>query len=269
MAGAGAVGGEGGEAGGGTGGGGAGGAGGTAGGGAGGVGGTAGTAGTAGMEPDEDGGVDPDAGEDPGPVLPMDGNALSVCTSTDDCNGDDLVCAVFGTYRGYCAEDCGESADCAEIGGIEATCDNNDRCVLDCAGGGEGDGECPTNMICAEITANPILDPIYRCQYPEPKNLDTYEVCDPDRGNSECREHLTCTMFPGLTDLRDSACVAGCTEASDCDDHGGAATPVCDPMPLSPLDGMCALECEEDTDCPDEMTCIDVDLISKRCGHEI
>lgn len=221
------------------------------------------------MEPDDDGGViDEDASVDPGPVLPMDGNALSVCLSTDDCNGDDLVCAVFGSYRGYCAQDCSESADCAEIDGIEPTCDLNDRCVIDCAGAGEGDGACPENMACAAITTNP-LNPIYRCQYPEEKNLDTYEVCDVDRGNADCREHLTCQMFPGLTDLRDSVCVAGCEEAADCEDHGGTATPVCDLMPLSPLDGMCALECEEDDECPDEMTCIEVDLLTKRCGHEI
>jgi hypothetical protein len=267
MAGAGAMGGTGGSGGGGAGGaGGEGGVGGTAGGGSGG---TGGTAGTAGIDPEEDGGVEADGGDVPGPMLPMDGNALSVCASTEDCNGDDLVCAVFGTFRGYCAEDCAESADCGEVGGVEATCDNNDRCVIDCVGGGEGDGECPENMICAAVTTNPILEPIFRCQYPEPKNLDTYAICDPDLGNSECREHLICQMFPGLTDLRDSVCVAECTEPADCDDHGGTATPVCDVNPLSPLDGMCALECEEDAECPDEMTCIDVDLLSKRCGHEI
>lgn len=261
------MGGSGGSGGSGAGGAGDGGDGGTAGGG---TGGTGGSAGTAGMEPDEDAGVDPDAGDDePDVVLPMDGDALSVCASSYDCNGDDLVCAVFGNYRGYCAEDCAEPADCGDVGGIEATCDNTDRCVIDCVGGGEGDGECPDDMVCAAVTTNPILEPIYRCQYPEPKNLGTYEICDPDLGDSECRQHLICQVFPGLTDLRDSVCVAGCMEPADCDDHGGSATPVCDPNPLSPLDGMCALECAEDTECPDEMTCIDVDLLSKRCGHSI
>ena len=54
------------------------------------------------MDPDDDGGVvEPADGGAPDPIdLPDDGEALSVCMSTEDCNGDDLICAVFGTYRG-------------------------------------------------------------------------------------------------------------------------------------------------------------------------
>lgn len=220
------------------------------------------------MDPDDDGGVEVDGGDEPLPPLPMDGEALSVCAETADCNGDDLVCAVFGTYQGYCAEDCTEDTDCEAVGGIAATCDSDDRCVIDCSPEGS-DGDCPEDMVCGEITTNPILDPIFRCQYPQPKNLEIYEVCNPDLESADCKGNLTCEIFPGLTDLRDSICADSCTEAADCDDLGGSATPVCDPAPLSPFDGICALECEEDADCPNEMTCIDVDLITSRCGHEI
>jgi len=221
------------------------------------------------MEPDDDdGGVEMDASE-PLPDLPMDGNALSVCESTEDCNGDDLECAVFGNYRGYCAEDCATDDDCAEIDGIAPICDSSGVCVLVCAGSGEGDGECPENMTCAAIMPT-LLDPVlYRCQYPQPKNLDIYEVCDAAKDNADCKGDLTCQIFPGLTDLRDSVCSAGCTEASDCDDLGGDATPVCDLSALAPFDGICALDCQEDEECPADMICIAVDLLTNRCGHEL
>ncbi len=267
MAGAGAMGGAGGTGGsGGTGGDESGGRGGTAGGGSGGTAG-GGSGGTAGSDEDDDGGVVEEDASTPDPVLPMDGDALSVCESTDDCNGDDLVCAVFGNAQGYCAEDCADDADCDAVDGVDAFCDNDDRCVIDCSEEGS-DGDCPTNMVCIESTTSVIADPIFRCQYPEPKNLDMYEVCDPDRGNADCKVELTCQVFPGLTDLRDSSCVAGCMEADDCDDLDSEATAVCDLEPLSD-EGVCALECEQDEDCPSEMTCIETDLVTMRCGHRI
>jgi hypothetical protein len=243
-----------------------GGAGGTTGGAGGTTGGTGGTAGTAGMEPEEDGGVEADAGDEE-PNLPDDGNELSTCAKTADCNGDDLVCAVFGTFGGYCAQDCTEQTDCEAIGGIDQICDNNDRCVTDCSEEGS-DGDCPENMECAEITTSPISDPIFRCQYPEPKNNKIYEACDFDRGDADCKGDLICNMFPGLTDPRVAICAAGCMEASECDDLGSDATPICDPAPLSPFDGICALECEADEDCPADMACADVDLVLKRCIFE-
>jgi hypothetical protein len=214
----------------------------------------------------EDAGVASDAGDagEPLPLLPMDGNALSVCASSDDCNGDDLLCAVFGSYQGYCAQDCGDDADCAAIDGITPSCDDDGVCVIDCAGDG-GIGECPNDMVCAAIMPTSFDDPYYRCQYPEPKNLGVYEVCDDD---AQCEGELTCEV-PGLLDLRATICSATCSEASDCDALGGSATPVCDPPPLSPFDGVCALDCAEDGDCPGDMTCIAVDLLTNRCGHEL
>lgn len=232
-----------------------------------GSGGTGGTGGTGGMEPDEDGGVDVDGGDEPKPDLPDDGNELSTCDTTDDCNGDDLVCATFGTFQGYCAQDCTEAADCAAVSGIDQICDNNDRCVVDCSAEGS-DGDCPNDMECAEITTSPISDPIFRCQYPEPKDKAIYEACDFDRGDADCSGDLVCHMFPGLTDPRVAICADGCMEASDCDDLGSDARPVCDPAPLSPFDGICALECEADEDCPADMACADVDLVLNRCIFE-
>ena len=247
-----------------------GGAGGTVGG-VGGVGGAGagGAAGTAGMDPDEDGGVEESDAAEPD-ELPTDGDALSVCFETEDCNGDDLVCVQYDTYQGFCSADCQEDGDCDAIDGVEATCDGSDRCVLDCGGDeAEGDGECPEHMTCVELTTLPLADPTYRCQYPEAQNLDVYEVCNTSRGNADCKEGLTCEIFPGPTDLRDSICAAGCMEDDDCDDLGSNATPLCEVAPLSPLDGICALECEEDDDCPNELTCIDVAPFMKRCGTEI
>ena len=215
-----------------------------------------------------DAGVMGDAGEPP-VVLPMDGNALSVCASSDDCNGDDLRCALFGSYQGYCAEDCAADDDCEAIGGLAPTCDDDGVCVIDCAGGADagvdaGTGECPADMVCAEIMESALDQPIYRCQYPEPKNLGIYEVCEDD---AECAGELTCEV-PGLLDLRDTICSAACEEATECDDLGSGATPVCDLAPLS-LDGMCALDCQQDDECPSGMTCIEVDLLTSRCGHEL
>jgi hypothetical protein len=75
-------------------------------------------------------------------------------------------------------------------------------------------------------------------------------------------------MFPSLTDPRVAICAAECMEASDCDDLGSDATPVCDLAPLSPFESICALECAEDDECPDDMVCLDVDLVTNRCGYE-
>jgi hypothetical protein len=236
---------------------------------AGGGSGTGGAAGTGGMAPsEEDAGIEPDPGETPA-ALPTDGNALSVCESSNDCNGDDLECAVFGTYTGYCAEDCATDDDCAEIDGIAPTCDSKGVCVIVCAGSGEGDGACPMNMTCAAIAPTVFDAPLYRCQYPEPKNRDLYETCDAKRRDADCKDGLTCQLFPGLTDFRDSVCVSSCTEATDCDDLGSNATPVCDLSPFNLFERICALDCNEDEDCPGEMTCLAIDLLTSRCGHQL
>jgi hypothetical protein len=234
-----------------------------------GTGGSGGTGGTAGMEPDEDGGVEEtvDAG-DPPTELPNDGERLSVCTDNDDCTGDDLSCTQFGTNQGFCAQDCSEDDDCDAIDGIEAICDLQDRCVIDCGEQDGGAGECPDTMVCVETPGNP-LDPTYRCQYPEVKNADLYEVCDVNRDDADCMEGLTCQLSPSPTDPRDAFCAMGCEEASDCDDLGSDATPVCDTAPLDLFSGTCALECEEDDNCPGDLECLQVDLIMKRCGTQI
>jgi len=233
-----------------------------------GAGGSAGSAGSAGMDPDEDAAMDPMDPMDP-VALPSDGEQLAVCFDTDACNGDDLVCVQFDSYQGYCADDCSEDSDCPDIEGIEGTCDNNDRCVIDCVGDGEGDGECPASMECVLVTQAPLGDPPYRCQDPEAKSGDVYDRCDADRGDADCKEDLSCEIFPGPTDARDSICAAGCMEDDDCDDLGSDATPVCDLAPLSPLEGICGLDCAEDDECPDGLTCLQVAPFSYRCGHEL
>ena len=260
--GSGGVGGSGGTAGTGTGG-----IGGTGGAGSGGTGGTGGSGGTAGMDPDEDGGVESDAG-DPPTELPDDGEHLSVCMSNDDCTGDDLSCTQFGNNQGFCAQDCVEDEDCDAIDGIDAICDLQNRCVIDCGEHDGGAAECPDTMVCVATPGNP-LDPTYRCQYPEAKDREIYEVCDVNNDDADCKEGLTCQLSPSPTDPRDAFCAMGCEEAGDCDDLGSAATPVCDPAPLDLFAGTCALECEEDGDCPGDLSCLQVDLLMKRCGTEI
>ncbi len=239
------------------------------------TGGAGGAGGTAGVDPDDDGGVTAGTGGegdmDPPVVLPSDGEALSVCLETADCNGDDLVCTVFGTYRGYCADDCTEAADCAEIDGLEPACDNTGRCVLDCAGDDNwGGGECPENMECVAVVGSLLSENFFRCQYPEPKDHDIYETCDGLRGDADCKEGLMCSVLAGLpllSDLTLPYCAATCTEAADCDDQGSDAMPVCDTTSLFIAEGLCALECADDKDCPGDMLCFSMDLLSNRCGY--
>ena len=226
-------------------------------------------------KPTADGGVIGDAGlgGDAGIgdvlVLPSDGNALSVCSSDDDCNGDDLLCAAFGNFRGYCAEDCKIDADCAKIDGITPACDATGRCVVDCVGAGKGDGACPNDMVCAEVMTSLFSTSLYRCQYPEPKNHVVFEPCDSLRADSDCEEGLTCSVFVGLPLLSDITlpyCAASCAEATDCNAQGSGATPVCDlSNPLS-TKGLCALECTDDKQCPGDMLCRTLDLLRRRCG---
>jgi hypothetical protein len=232
---------------------------------------TAGTGGTGGADLDDDGGVMADAGDeepDETVTLPSDGEALSVCAASTDCTGDGLSCSIFGTQQGFCSAECDEDDDCDEIDGLESSCDNLGVCVVDCVGDGEGDGECPQHMECVPVQS--LLTPTYRCQYPEPKDHDIYEVCDGLRGDADCMEGLTCQVLAGLPLLSDVTlpyCAAGCTEAADCDDQGSDATPVCDQTSLFVLEGLCALECAEDDDCPGDMECFSMDLLENRCGY--
>ena len=216
-----------------------------------------------------DAGFGGDAAVDDAPVLPSDGKALSLCSSDDDCNGDDLLCVAFGNFRGYCAEDCKVDEDCATINGIAPACDATGRCVIDCVGAGKGDGDCPTDMVCAEIMTSLFTNSLYRCQYSEPKNRAAYEPCDSLRADSDCKKGLSCSVFVGvplLSDITLPYCAASCAEATDCNAHGSGATPVCDlTIPLS-TEGLCALECTDDKQCPGEMLCRNLDLLRRRCG---
>ena len=220
---------------------------------------------------DDDAGMDDmlDAGDmlDATIELPTDGNALSLCTKDADCNGDDLVCVIFSTYRGYCADDCKQDSDCPALEGIAATCSSNE-CVVDCAGSGNGDGACPTNMECVQASSG--LSSSYRCQYPEPKDKAVYEPCDGLRGNADCQEGLTCDVFIGLpllSDLASPHCVEPCMDASDCSDPGSKATLVCDRDSVLVSEGQCALECANDKDCPGDMLCLAISPLQLRCGY--
>jgi hypothetical protein len=203
-------------------------------------------------------------------TLPTDGNALSVCATDEDCNGDDLLCVAYGFYRGYCADDCGEDADCPAIDGIEATC-RGGSCEIDCGVDGAPDGDCPANMECAQLSGG-LLASTFVCQYPEPKDGAVYTMCDGLRGDSDCQEGLSCSVMVGLPLLSEAAapyCSEGCTEDADCSDPGFGATPVCDRQSVLLAEGQCALDCDNDRQCPDDMLCIALDPLQKRCGYPL
>ncbi|MDH5673899.1 MAG: hypothetical protein OEZ06_17205 [Myxococcales bacterium] len=233
---------------------------------------------TAATAADDDAGADGDAAiADAGPAtsvevpvatLPSDGELASVCSRDDDCNGDDLVCVVYGTYRGYCSEDCASDDDCSALDGIDASCSGG-RCVIDCTGSGAGDGPCPSQMECAETASAP-LSTRYRCQYPEPKDHAVYEPCDALRGNADCMEGLSCSVFVGLPLLSELAlpyCSEGCSDAADCSDPGSGATVVCDRANPLASEGQCALACENDKQCPGDTLCVSVNVLQPRCGY--
>ena len=224
------------------------------------------------MMDDEDAGIeDEEPVEETPPPLPSDGNALSVCLDDDVCNGDDLLCFVHGNYRGYCADDCDVDDDCPEIDGIAGVCSRDNKCHIDCDVDGEPEGDCPSNMACVEVASAQIRTD-FVCQYPEPKDRDSFERCDGLRGDSDCMEGLSCDVFVGLpllSELAEPYCARTCTEASDCDDAGSDATPVCDLNSILVSDGLCALECEEDDQCPGDMECITIDLLQRRCGYPL
>jgi hypothetical protein len=222
---------------------------------------------------DDDAGMDA-TGEEPMPpadvALPSDGNALSVCANDGDCNGDDLVCVTYGFYRGYCADDCNEDDDCPAVDGIAASC-RDGSCEIDCGVDGAADGDCPENMECAEIRMG-LLASTFVCQYPEPKNGAVYTMCDGLRGDSDCQDGLSCSVMVGLPLLSEAAapyCSEGCMEAADCSDPGFGATPVCDRQSVLLAEGQCALDCDNDRQCPDDMLCITLDPLQKRCGYPL
>lgn len=224
---------------------------------------------------DDDAGVDEEpasAEEEPEPALPSDGEALSVCASDDDCTGSEsLACLLFGTYQGYCTEDCDDDDDCPEIEGLAGICTTDGRCAVDCEVDGEADGECPSNMECIEVTSV-LLTSAFTCQYPEPKDGDEYALCNGLRGDADCKEGLSCDAFLGLpllSELAQPYCAAECSEAGDCVDPGTGATPVCDVNNILEAGGLCALECEDDGHCPGDMECITIDLLQRRCGHRL
>jgi hypothetical protein len=219
---------------------------------------------------DDDAGTgegDSDGGEPqktPGTLLnlPHGGAKLSICYGAGDCNGDDLLCyATAGTAPGYCTDDCKKDSDCAAVEGIAATCSSNGQCRLDCAGKGSGDGPCPTNMECRDVSDLPGtgIGALYSCVYPADGGSNSaklYEKCDRDHGDGDCQGKLSChTPTAPLNAVSGPGyCVGTCGKAADCQVPGGTTSvPLC-------TEGACEFDCGgSGATCPEGMNCRDVD----------
>jgi hypothetical protein len=213
--------------------------------------------------------VEPDAGgpeKTPGTLLnlPHNGEKISVCYGPDDCNGDDLTCyAAFGTAPGVCTEDCKEDADCAPIGGLAATCSSDGQCRVDCTGAGKGDGACPANMECGDVSnrfAGASLTPSYRCVYPADagsNSVKLYGKCDRSHGAGDCQGALSChtPSAPFTTPSGAGYCTESCEKETECQVPAGTTS-----VPLCTEGGACEFDCSGGgATCPQGMNCRDVD----------
>ncbi|MDB4974738.1 MAG: hypothetical protein JWN48_3079 [Myxococcaceae bacterium] len=210
----------------------------------------------------------------PGVTLRTDGNSLSACYGEDDCMGDNLSCvhSLGLVGAGYCYSTCKSNDDCQPLEGVATLCSIEGQCVLDCTGGGLGDGPCPTNMVCRDIVPG-LAVPIFRCEYPYGsggKITPDYGQCDQGHGSNDCKDDLFCYVpISGIVTAPEGPgyCAPGCSDASDCTVPGGAtAKAACS------LLGRCEMDCnEKGSTCPAGMDCVDADnaplITTRRCRY--
>jgi hypothetical protein len=170
------------------------------------------------------------------------------CETEADCRAG-LVC--YGSGYGYCAQPCDESAECADVDGVDFTCSSNDSaCRVDCSANGTG-GVCPQGLTCVEFGDDG------RCLLPgvvgpDDGDRELFESCDTANGDDDCADGLFCYRAAGSRIDGPGFCTL------ECQPRGS----VCADKDVSPA----VLECEErrcrfacaDAPCPDGMVCEEI-----------
>jgi hypothetical protein len=195
-----------------------------------------------------------------------------VCTATDQCKSDDLVCYITRSgdafnpmVSGFCTQDCAADRDCDPIDGIPTRCAQR-ACEVDCAGDAGGNGACPEGMVCLQQIG---LGGGFRCNYGTPAT--------PPEGTGEwalcgalleppCGPALGCYKpgDPGglLLPSGPGYCSPGCASDDECTAPDGvSASPSCS------LAERCVLNCTDDASCPAGTTCKTVGGVAKLCSR--
>jgi hypothetical protein len=209
--------------------------------------------------------------------IKLDGSRLAGCFSDADCKNE-LVCygAITSSMMataGFCTDTCepddpfAAEALCPAILDQPAKCSPEGQCRVDCTGGGNGDGKCPSGMECRDADPNE-MRVAFRCTYPigtgrGMKKL--WDECNPNRGDAECEAPNQCVPF-GTGQNRRGFCSAPCTMDAECKAPAGAtARPIC----AASLEA-CSLDCTDGGTCPKGMECIDTtpgQQVTQRCRY--
>jgi hypothetical protein len=211
-------------------------------------------------------------------AVKLDGSRLSGCFANADCKNG-LVCygAITSSMMataGFCTDACNADPSedpfakgnlCPDIANQAASCSPEGQCRVDCTGGGNGDGKCPSGMECRDTDPSD-MRVAFRCAYPigtakGAKKL--WDECNPAHADADCASPNVCVAF-GTGQSRRGFCSAPCTMDGECSAPAGAtARPLC----ATSLDA-CSLDCADGASCPNGMECIDTtpgDQVTMRC----
>ncbi|MDH5675172.1 MAG: hypothetical protein OEZ06_23805 [Myxococcales bacterium] len=173
----------------------------------------------------------PGAIVDAGPPVPT-GEAYAGCKSDADCI--EGACVQIGVGS-ICTSTCADNSECAPSPGGTALAycadvAGFDACALSCPEG----TTCPTGMLCLNA------------------------ICLPEgSGFPQCTSDADCTGG-AVCNTTLSHCTTSCSNNSDCSGVVGAsATPECGPQ-----SDTCVLACRSSSECPEGMTCGQVDYCS-------
>jgi hypothetical protein len=210
-------------------------------------------------------------------VIKRDGSRLAGCFTDADCKNG-LVC--YGAITesmmataGFCTDACqaddpfAANAVCPKILDQPASCSPEGQCRVDCTGGGNGNGKCPSGMECRDIDTSE-MGVAFRCAYPigagrGAKKL--WDECSPAHGDADCESAQVCVPF-GTGQNRRGYCSAPCTMDGECKAPAGAsARPIC----AASLEA-CSLDCTDGATCPKGMECVNTtpgNQVAMRCRY--
>jgi hypothetical protein len=209
--------------------------------------------------------------------IKLDGSRLAGCFSNADCKNE-LVCygAITNSMMataGFCTNACdaddpfAAEAICPAILDQPASCSPEGQCRVDCTGGGNGNGKCPSGMECRDTDPDG-MRVAYRCTYPIGTARGTkklWDECNPAHGAADCATPNECVPF-GTGQNRRGYCSAPCTNDGECMAPAGAtARPIC----AASLEA-CSLDCSAGATCPKGMECIDTtpgEQVTQRCRY--
>ena len=212
-------------------------------------------------------------------ALKKDGSRLAGCFADADCKNN-LVCYGANTSAmmataGFCTDACepddpfAANAICPPILNQVATCSPEGECRIDCTGGGDGKGKCPSGMECRDLDSSE-MGVAFRCVYTVGTGRGAkklWEECNPARGSADCAAPDVCAPF-GSGQNRRGFCAAPCTMDQECmamAPAGATARPFC-----SESLEACSLDCTGGATCPKGMQCIDTspgDQVTERCRY--